>query len=85
MFVVMMHQCSPGELLTSAALVHHADSLGVSQPHRVSSAAFMHHDDQRYDALRCHATHKGVSLRQCATVCWERHIVLLGLHSLFIR
>ena len=59
-FVVIMHQCSPGE-------------LGVSQPHRVvmilecstggellARAAFMHHDDQEGDALRHDAILKGL-------------------------
>ena len=57
-FIVMMHQCSPGEYLASAALMHHAEPSGVSRPSRVgmmlecntgkslTRAAFMHHDDQ---------------------------------------
>ena len=50
-------------MITRAALVHHADPSGVSQPCMVglmlecstgelrARAAFMHHDDQGYDAL----------------------------------
>ena len=52
--------------------MHHADPLGVSQPRRVgmvlecstgellASAAFVHHDDQGYDAFRHHAVLKGL-------------------------
>ena len=51
-------------LLALAAFVHHADPLGVYQPHRVgmilecstyellTRAAFMHHGDKRHNALR---------------------------------
>ena len=60
----MMHHSSPGEYLADAALVHHADPSGVSQPRWVgmmleystsellTRAAFMYHDDQGHDALR---------------------------------
>ena len=57
-FVIMMHQCTPGEKLAGAALVHHADPSGVSQSHRVgmmlecellARAAFMHHADRGHD------------------------------------
>ena len=70
----MIHQCSPSELLAGAALAHHADPSGVSQPHRVgmmleyssgdliARAAFMHHDDQGHDVLRHHAVLKGLNL-----------------------
>ena len=66
-FVIMMHQCSPGEYLAGAALALHADPSGVFQPHSaimmvecstgelLSRAAHMHHDDQGYDALMHHA------------------------------
>ena len=52
--------------------MHQADPFGVSQLRRVgmmlecstgellARAAFMHHDDQEYDALRYHAALKGL-------------------------
>ena len=58
------------DALAGAALVHHADHSGVSQPHNVdmmhecstgellSRAAFMHHDDQGHDALKHHVVLK---------------------------
>ena len=71
-FVVMMYQCSPSELLTGGALVHYADSLGVSRPQRVimmlecctgellARAEFMHNDKQGHDALMHHAILQGL-------------------------
>ena len=54
-FIVMMHECSSGECLASAAFTHHVDPSGVYQPCRVvikmhecspgelcARAAFMH-------------------------------------------
>ena len=60
----MMHQCSIGESLAGAALMHHADPPGQFQHHRVammlessigellSRAAFMHHDGKGHSALK---------------------------------
>ena len=61
-------------LLARAAFVHHDDSLGVYQPHRVgmvvecrtgdlhARAAFKHHDDKGHDALMNYMGFKRVSV-----------------------
>ena len=53
--------------------MHHADSFGLEQPHRVgmmlqcsrgeffATAAFMHHDDKGHSALKRHAVFKGLT------------------------
>ena len=64
-FVVRTQQCSTGEYLTGAALVHHADASGLYQPRRISMfarAAFEHHDNEGYDALKHHAVLKGLDI-----------------------
>ena len=70
--------------LTGAALVHHADPWGVSQPHKVSMmlecstgellirSAFMHHDDQGHDALRHDAVLKGLTGSMLCSQPWGR-------------
>ena len=62
--------------LASAALVHHADPSGVSQPHSVgmtlecstgnllAMAAFMNHREKEHHALKHYAVLKGLTMGQ---------------------
>ena len=63
--VIIMHECSPGELLASAAFMRHDDPMGLRHFQRVgmmhqcstgkllAGAALAHHDDKCHLLVTC--------------------------------
>ena len=81
-----MHQGSTCYKVVSTVLVHHADPLGVSEPHSVcmmlecstgeslARPAGIHPDDQGHDALRYHVVLKWLSNPENLSCLWVENI-----------